>query len=101
MGVDLYVCGAHMSRRARLNRATPAVAPALSADVVGGQQLTTEGVVGVAHRGLQTWPAEQARFGRRVAGHITVIIQMISGEVGESRQPYLHCVETTLGQPDG
>ena len=49
----------------------------------GGGQLTAQVVIQVKHSATQFRPAEQGTFRRGVGGHAAVVIEVVTGQVGE------------------
>ena len=63
-----------------------------------GIQRLTLCVIHIHHGSLQAGPCKQRGLGRPVGGHVTVVIQMVLGEIGENRRLDLGAVQPALGQ---
>ena len=60
------------------------------------REFATKGVIDVDDRMAQRRPAEQPRLGRLVAPHRTVIIEMVTRQIGQHRHVKLDAGETIL-----
>jgi len=64
-------------------------------------QFATDGIVGVQDRAPQPRPAEQAALGFGVAGHVAVVVEMVTAEIGEHRIVEAHPIHPVLIQGVG
>ena len=64
------------------------------------RQLTAKGIVEIDHRQTQTRPGKQPFLGRRVSRFAAVVIEVVTGQVGEHRDVNPHAVEPPFGDAD-